>query len=85
MWYTQTTPPPIPNISKHGLQSRHTLKNNNDLIVKPADKGRAIVIKTDFLLMQLNTPDHYQKLPHDHTPEILAEAKRLSYNVHKSQ
>ena len=60
----------------------------HDLIVKPADKGGAIVIwpKDSYLAeayRQLNNPDHYQKLPHDPTPEILAEAKKLSYNLHK--
>ena len=87
--YNKTTQPPVPNISKHELQSINTLKNDNDLIVKPADKGGAIVIwpKDSYLAeayRQLNNPDHYQKLPHDPTPEILAEAKKLSYNLHKS-
>ena len=42
--YNKTTPTPVPNISKHELQSINTLKNDNDFIVKPADKGGAIII-----------------------------------------
>jgi hypothetical protein len=32
-----------PNISKDELQAAHNLKTDNDLIVKPADKGGVIV------------------------------------------
>ena len=53
-----------PNISKDELQAIHNLKTDNDLIVKPADKGGAIVIwpKDAYLAeayRQLNYSNHY--------------------------
>jgi hypothetical protein len=67
------------------LQAIHNLKTDNDLIVKPADKGGAIVIwpKDAYLAeayRQLNDSNHYQKLTHDPTLETLVETKRLPIN-----
>ena len=78
-----------PNISKDELQAIHNLKTDNDLIVKPADKGGAIVIwpKDAYLAeayRQLNDSNHYRKLAHDPTLETLAEAKRLANKLHTS-
>ena len=42
--YNANIQPATPNISKQELHSIHKLKTDNDLIVKPADKGGAIVI-----------------------------------------
>ena len=80
---------PISNISSHQIQAIHQLKSDNDLIVKPADKGGAIVIwpREDYLTeayRQLNNPSHYQKLTHDPTPTILTETKKLAGNLYKS-
>ena len=78
-----------PNISKDELQAVHNLKTDNDLIVKPADKGGAIVIwPRDAYLAeayrQLNDSNHYQKLTYDPTLETLAETKRLANKLHTS-
>ena len=78
-----------PNISKDELQAIHNLKTDNDLIVKAADKGGAIVIwpKDAYLAeayRQLNDSNHYRKLGHDPTLETLAEAKRLANKLHTS-
>jgi hypothetical protein len=78
-----------PNISKDKLQAIHNLKTDNDLIVKPADKGGAIVIwpKDPYLAeayRQLNDSNHYRKLTHDPTLETLAEVKRLANKLHTS-
>ena len=78
-----------PNISKDELQAVHNLKTDNDLIVKPADKGGAIVIwPRDAYLAeayrQLNDSNHYLKLTYDPTLETLAETKRLANKLHTS-
>ena len=78
-----------PNISKDELQAIHNLKTDNDLIVKPADKGGAIVIwpKDAYLAeayRQLSDSNHYRKLAHDPTLGTLAEAKRLANKLHTS-
>ena len=88
--YHMTMKRPPTNITKHEIQSLHLLKTDNDLIVKPADKGGAIVIwpKDSFLkeaYRQLNDSNHYRKIPHDPTPEILTETKKLAYNLYKSK
>ena len=77
-------------ITKQEIQSLHQLKTDNDLIVKPADKGGAIVSwpKDSYLkeaYRQLNDSNHYRKIPHDPTPEILTETKKLAYNLYKSK
>ena len=59
------------------------------MIVKPADKGGAIVIwPRDAYLAeayrQLNDSNHYQKLTYDPTLETLAETKRLANKLHTS-
>ena len=88
--YHMTMKRPPTNITKHEIQSLHQLKTDNDLIVKPADKGGAIVIwpKDSYLkeaYRQLNDFNHYRKIPHDPTPEILTETKKLAYNLYKSK
>ena len=42
--YQITTEPPRTNMTKQEIQSLHQLKTDNDLLVKPADEGGAIVI-----------------------------------------
>ena len=51
---------------------------NNDIVIKPADKGGSIVIMNtaDYILeaeRQLNNQDHYERLPEDPTQK---------YNIH---
>ena len=88
--YQITTNPPCSNITKQEIQSLHQLKTDNDLLVKPADKGGAIVIwpKDSYLkeaYRQLNDSNHYQKIQKDPTPDILEDTKKLAYNLHKSK
>ena len=66
------------------------LRSAVPVIVKPADKGGAIVIwpKDSYLkeaYRQLNDSNHNRKIPHDPTPEILTETKKLAYNLYKSK
>ena len=57
--YQITAEPPSTNITKQEIQSLHQLKTDKDLIVKPADKGRAIVIRSkDSYLKEAQTLKH---------------------------
>ena len=87
--YTKHVQPTTKNLSKHELQSINELKTDSNLIVKPADKGGAIVIwpKDAYLAeayRQLNNNNHYKKLTYDPTDEILTQTKTLAFNLHKS-
>ena len=87
--YQITTNPPRSNITKQEIQSLHQLKTD-DSLVKPADKGGAIVIwpKDSYLkeaYRQLNDSNHYQKIQKDPTPDILEDTKKLAYNLQKSK
>jgi hypothetical protein len=65
---------------RHNLPPRlraalRRLKDDQNIIIKPADKGGATVIlnKDDYVSeanRQLTRPDHYRKLPKDFTPKI---------------
>ena len=60
------------NLKKQEYQAMREMYNNNDIVVKPADKGGSIVIMntTDYIAetdRQLNNPDHYEKLLEDPT------------------
>lgn len=55
------------NISKFELAALSQLKNNENIVLKPADKGSAVVImdRQDYIwegLRQLNDPKYYTKL-----------------------
>ena len=55
---------------------------NNDIVIKPADKGGSIVImnKTDYIAQaerQLSNPDHYEKLQEDPTQKFNTHIKNL--------
>ena len=60
-------PRPRFNTSKDERKAIVTLRKNSDIIIKPADKGGAIVIlnKTDYIKegeRQLENSEHYQKI-----------------------
>ena len=60
-------PKPRFNTSKHERQAIVTLRKNTDIVIKPADKGGAIVImnKEDYIKegeRQLSNTTHYQKV-----------------------
>ena len=55
---------------------------NNDIVIKPADKGGSIVIinTTDYITeaeRQLNNPDHYEKLHEDPTEKFNTHINNL--------
>ena len=58
------------------------LYNNNDTVIKPADKGGSIVIMntTDYISdadRQLNNPDHYERLLEDPTQKFNTHINNL--------
>lgn len=70
------------NISPTELHTINELKSNNDIIIKPADKGGAIVIwpKENYLTeayKQLNNTNHYQRIANDPTQDIQQQIRTL--------
>eukprot|EP00061_Rhincodon_typus_P011436 g36438.t1 len=58
------------------------LKTNRNIVIKPADKGGAIVIQNrmDYskeVYQQLSNPEHYRQLPADPTREHTGQLNRL--------
>ncbi|CAJ0960113.1 unnamed protein product [Ranitomeya imitator] len=65
-----------PNLNTLDFQASHSLREDKDLIIKPADKGSAIVVmnRSDYLqeiYHQLRGNTVYVKLPRDPTRDIL--------------
>ena len=63
------------NITKKQELFIQNIRKNNDITIKKADKGAAVVIMntTDYIregYRQLSNPDFYQKLDHDITDEV---------------
>lgn len=58
------------------------LKNNRDIIIKPADKGNAVVLmdKIDYLwegVRQLQVEEHYTALPEPIYPQTILEVREI--------
>ena len=69
-----------PNLTTSERQSIHKLRQNPDIVIKPADKGSATVImdRQDYINeaeRQLGNPDHYKKLD-----KIIWPENRRNYN-----
>ena len=70
------------NLSPPELQALKTLRWRQDIVIKPADKGSAVVVlkKNDYIKeaeRQLGNEDHYQKIEKDPTPFYTAEIKKV--------
>ena len=70
------------NLKKEEYQAMRKLYMNNDIVIKPADKGGSIVIMntTDYINeaeRQLNNPDHYEKLQEDPTQKFNTHINNL--------
>ncbi|XP_047665380.1 uncharacterized protein LOC113642064 isoform X1 [Tachysurus fulvidraco] len=84
------------NLDRHQRLALTQLKNNKDIVIKPADKGSAVVIldRQQYLLearRQLDNPDHYIRLPHsiqNQTQSLLIVFQKLQtkgYINHKQK
>ena len=70
------------NLSPLERQALRTLRRRQDIVIKPADKGSAVVVlkKSDYLKeaeRQLRNKDHYQKIEKDPTPFYTAEIRKV--------
>ena len=64
---------PKPNLSRQELQALTDLKRNSDIMILPADKGRATVVldKVEYdekVRQMLSDEKTYEKLKRDPTP-----------------
>ena len=77
------------NYSREEMASLKYLQNNKNLIVKPADKGGAIVIwpKDDYLReasKQLENTAHYQHITHNPFPNLITTIQKFIQDIFSS-
>jgi hypothetical protein len=76
------------NYSREQISALNDLQKNDNLIVKPADKGGAIVIwpRDDYLReasKQLANTAHYNHISMNPIPELITRIRQFVYNNHK--
>ena len=74
------------NLTKEEYQSIKSLRNHPDIIIKPADKGSAIVIldKHNYIAegeRQLQNEQFYAETNSDHTGEVIHRVKLFMNNM----
>ena len=72
------------NLTKEEYKAIKSLKNNRDIIIKPADKGSAVVIldRESYInegQRQLNDTKFYEKTTSNHTGEVI---NRINLHIH---
>lgn len=85
-WHT----PETPNLTPLELQALKQLKNNPNIVIKPADKGSAVVIwdRKDYIweaMRQLNNPDYYTKLDLPVYPESISSIHQIVADLWKNK
>ena len=80
-------PPHTSNLSPSEITSIKNLRNNQDVIIKPADKGSATVImdKDNYIAeghRQLNNDNHYTKLRTPVYPETADKINDILWDLH---
>ena len=58
------------NLTKAESKALYSLQRNNDIVIKPADKGSAVVVMISEAERQLPDSRHYKPLDHDPTAEF---------------
>ena len=74
------------NLTKEQVRALRALTKNKDIVIKPADKGSAIIImdRHQYLIegeRQLNNPDHYKQLEQPIFKQTAAEAREIIYRL----
>ena len=74
------------NLTKDEYKAIKSLKNNQDMIIKPADKGSAIVIldKQSYInegQRQLHDTKFYEETDSNHTGEVINRVNLHVYNM----
>ncbi len=77
------------NLSRPEQAALDTLSNNDSIIIKPADKGSAVVVinKSDYITEAnklLHNTAHYRKLSSDPTQEITDSVTQAIDSMHKN-
>ena len=72
------------NLTKEEYKAIKSLKNNRNIIIKPADKGSAVVIldRESYITegqRQLNDTKFYEKTISNHTGEVI---NRVNLHIH---
>ena len=80
------TPKNCTNLTNNEIQVLNRLRSNDNLIIKPADKGGAIVLidKQDYInegLRQLNNPQFYREVRRDPTTKTATDISKFLSNL----
>ena len=78
----------IKNLTEEELQALLSLRQNPDIVIKPADKGSATVIMDKNLYIaegyrQLNNATHYKKLDSPKFPETAEKIRNILSELHE--
>ena len=76
------------NLSEQEQQALHMLRNNTDIVIKPADKGSSVVLlsRTAYehsCLSQLHNNNYYKKLEQPRAPGNAKAIRRILDNMYK--
>lgn len=76
-----------PNVNKNDLKALNRLKNNRNIVIKPADKGSAIVImdRKHYVweaTRQLNNEKHYKKLDQLIFPNTISTITKIIHDMY---
>lgn len=78
-----------PNLTKQERGALRSLQSNDDIVIKPADKGSAVVIMDrDHYISeaerQLHNPTYYTALDHDPTQQFATKVEEVVNKMHEA-
>jgi hypothetical protein len=76
------------NLSKTEFKALKSLQNNENIVIKPADKGSSVVIldRSSYIEeghRQLNNPSHYKKIDGPTHPNVKNKYNSILDHIHK--